>query len=121
MSVGVVRIDGAKMAKSAGNLVLVSELLAGYPAAAVRLLILDRRWEQGWDYEPAMLASAAARLERLHAAAGRPDRTFPGQAGAAGAVRAALAADLDVPAALAIAESEGGSAARTAGSLLGLW
>ena len=35
-----------------GNLVLVGELLDDYPAAAVRLLILDRRWDQDWDYEP---------------------------------------------------------------------
>jgi len=121
MSVGVVRISGMKMAKSTGNLVLVSDLLASYPAAAIRLLILDRRWEQDWDYDLAGLEASAARLERLHAAAGRPDRAGAGQGGAAGAVRAALADDLDVPGALGIAEAEGGSAARAAGSLLGLW
>ena len=33
----------------------------------------------------------------------------------------ALAADLDVPAALRIAEDSGGQAARVLGSLLGLW
>lgn len=37
------------------------------------------------------------------------------------AVRAALASDLDVPAALRIAEESGGQAARVLGSLLGLW
>jgi hypothetical protein len=36
-------------------------------------------------------------------------------------VRAALASDLDVPAALGIAEENGGQAARVLGSLLGLW
>ncbi len=126
MSVGVVRVSGMKMAKSTGNLVLVSDLLASYPAAAIRLLILDRRWDQDWDYEAAGLEAAAARLERLHAAAGRPDRAGSGQGavpgqGAVAAVRAALADDLDVPAALRIAEAEGGSAARAVGSLLGLW
>src|SRR6185437_6197223 len=34
---GVVRVAGAKMAKSTGNLVLVSDLLKEYSAAAVRL------------------------------------------------------------------------------------
>lgn len=121
MSVGVVRVSGAKMAKSAGNLVLVSDLLASYPAAAIRLLILNRRWEQDWDYDQSGLEAAAARLERLHAAAGRADRAGPEQGGAAAAVRAALADDLDVPAVLGIAEAEGGSAARAVGSLLGLW
>ena len=122
LEAGVVRVAGAKMAKSAGNLVLVSELLRDYPAAAVRLLILDRRWDQDWDYEQAGLDAAAARLERLQAAAGRPDRAAAGNDGAAvAAVRAALASDLDVPAALRIAEDDGGQAARVLGSLLGLW
>ena len=122
MNAGVVRVAGAKMAKSAGNLVLVQEVLAGYPAAAVRLLILDRRWDQDWDYSYAGLETAAARLERLQSAAGRPDRAAAGHEGsAAAAVRAALADDLDVPGALRIAEEAGGSAARGAGSLLGLW
>jgi cysteinyl-tRNA synthetase len=122
LNAGVVRIAGAKMAKSAGNLVLVSELLADHPASAVRLLILDRQWDQDWDCDRAALDAAAARLERLSAAAGRPDRGVAGNGGAAvAAVRAALASNLDVPAALRIAEDAGGQAARVLGSLLGLW
>jgi cysteinyl-tRNA synthetase len=119
LNAGVVRVAGAKMAKSAGNLVLVSELLKEYAAAAVRLLILDRRWDEDWDFSLAGLDAAGARLERLHAAAGRPERGGGGAAVAA--VRAALASDLDVPIALRIAEDEGGHAARSLGSLLGLW
>ena len=122
LNVGVVRVAGAKMAKSAGNLVLVRKILEGYPAAAVRLLILDRRWDQDWDYARTGLDAAAGRLERLQSAAGRPDRAAAGHGdSAAAAVRAALADDLDVPGALRIAEEAGGSAARGAGSLLGLW
>lgn len=115
---GVVRVAGAKMAKSAGNLVLVGDLLKEHSAAAVRLLILDRRWDQDWDFSPVALDAAAARLERLQAAAGRP-----GGSGdtAVAATRQALASDLDVPAALGIAESEGAQAARSLGALLGLW
>jgi cysteinyl-tRNA synthetase len=122
LNAGVVGVSGSKMAKSTGNLVLVGELLTSYPAAAIRMLILDRRWEQDWDYDPADLAAAAARLERLAAAAGRPGHTVAGHRDtAAAAVSAALASDLDVPAALRIAEDEGGQAARTLGSLLALW
>jgi cysteinyl-tRNA synthetase len=108
------------MAKSAGNLVLVSDLLGSYPAGAVRLLILDRRWDQDWDYNHTSLDEAAVRLERLQSEAGRPNRAAAGS-GAVAAVRAALASDLDVPAALRIAEDHGGQAARVLGSLLGLW
>ena len=121
LNAGVVRVAGAKMAKSAGNLVLVSELLKEYSAAAVRLLILDRRWDQDWDFSQAGLDEAAGRLERLHAAAGRPERAAGGGGTAVAGMRAALANDLDVPTALRIAEEEGGQAARSLGTLLGLW
>jgi cysteinyl-tRNA synthetase len=117
LNVGVVKVSGAKMAKSTGNLVLVSDVLDRHPAAAVRLLILDRPWAEEWDYEPAALAAAAQRLELLQIAAGRPENS----AAAVAAVRAALADNLNVPAALAIAEEAGGQAARVLGSLLGLW
>jgi L-cysteine:1D-myo-inositol 2-amino-2-deoxy-alpha-D-glucopyranoside ligase len=122
LNAGVVRVAGAKMAKSAGNLVLVSELLKEHSAAAVRLLILDRRWDQDWDFSQAGLDEADTRLERLHSAAGRPERAVGGDGGTAvAAMRAALADDLDVPTALRIAEEEGGQAARSLGTLLGLW
>ncbi len=118
MHVGTVRVGGVKMAKSAGNLVLVSEVLDTHPAAALRLLIVDRPWGLPWDYRPVGLDAAAARLERLYAAAahGVGDDRSP----AAGAVTEALLSDLDVPRALAVAEEAGGSAARLALSVLGL-
>ena len=117
----VVTIGGAKMAKSAGNLVLVKDLLASYPVAAIRMLILDRRWAADWDYHPRDLEHAAARVERLSAAAGRPSRGAPGSDDAVrGAIRSALARDLDVPTALEVAEDAGGRAATELGGFLGL-
>jgi cysteinyl-tRNA synthetase len=113
---GVVTVDGHKMAKSAGNLVLVADLLERWPAAAVRLLVIDRPWAQSWNYSAAAVDAAAARLERLYAAAGRPGDA----ADATAEVARALLADLDVPAALAVAEQEGGAAARLVVSVLGL-
>ncbi|MGH4016031.1 MAG: cysteine--tRNA ligase [Pseudonocardiaceae bacterium] len=114
--VGAVTVDGAKMAKSTGNLVLVSEVLADHPAPVVRLLILDRPWRQSWDFHPATLDTAASRLERLYLAAGKP-QTSPA---AADAVTATLVDDLDVPTALAIGEEAGGEAARLVLHLLAL-
>jgi cysteinyl-tRNA synthetase len=116
LHVGTVRVDGQKMAKSAGNLLLVGELLETHPAAAVRLLLLDRPWASAWDIEPGALDAAAARLERLYAAAARHGRGVA----AADAVMERLLDDLDVPGALAVAEDEGGEAARAALAVLGL-
>ncbi len=115
MHVGTVRINGEKMAKSTGNLVLVEDLLAQHRAAAVRLLILDRPWAGDWDYSPADLMAAEGRLDALYAAAGRRGD----EAGEAEIMRALLD-DLDVPRALGVAMESGGSAARTAVHVLGL-
>ena len=114
---GVVTIDGAKMAKSAGNLVLLDDLLAAHPAGAVRLMILDRPWAQGWDYRPALLAAATARLETLYQAAAR---NVPDDPAAVDELRGLLATDLNVPAALDLAAEAGGATARTLASVLGL-
>jgi cysteinyl-tRNA synthetase len=123
--VGVVRLDGEKMAKSTGNLVLVSDVLADHPAAALRLCLVDRAWAADWDYSVAELAGATRRLERLYRAAGSGGPGPGGRAGsaqqeAAAAITAALCDDLDVPAALGIAEEAGGPAARGLIATLGL-
>lgn len=108
LPVGTVCLDGQKMAKSTGNLTLVQDLVGDHPAAAVRLLLLSRPWGTAWDFHVQDLAAAAGRLDRLYAAAGRPDSSDA----AVEAVLAALLSDLDVPAALDVAEAEGGAAAR---------
>lgn len=114
---GTVTIDGAKMAKSAGNLVLLDKLLAEHPAAAVRLMILDRPWAQPWEYRPALLGDAAQRLDQLYAAAGRPAAAGHG---AVAEMSRLLATDLDIPAALDLAIEAGGDAARTLTQVLAL-
>lgn len=116
LHVGIVSINGAKMAKSAGNLVLVSDLVARFPAAAVRLLLLERDLADDWSYRPEELEAAAGRLERLYAAMARP----AGSEAASEAALAALLDDLNVSRALAIAEEHGGAAARTVATVLGL-
>jgi cysteinyl-tRNA synthetase len=106
--VGTVRLDGIKMAKSTGNLVLVSDLLHSASGAAVRLMLLDRRWNEAWDYQPDALRDAARLLEDLYEAGG----TRGSSAAAVPAVRAALLDDLDVASAVRIAVEAGGEAAR---------
>ena len=117
LHVGVVTVDGVKMAKSVGNLVLVGDLLADHTAAALRLMILDRPWAEDWDYSVALLAAADARLADLYRAAGRTRGTS--QHGA-DEVRRLLAADLNVPAALDVAIETGGAPARLLMAALGL-
>jgi cysteinyl-tRNA synthetase len=108
LAIGTVMIDGEKMAKSTGNLVLVSDLLKEHSPAAVRLLLLDRGWRDAWEFRPKDLVASAGRLERLYSAAGGPTASHA----AADAVSAALLRDLDVPTALDVAEEAGGAAAR---------
>ncbi len=112
LHVGTVRYQGSKMAKSTGNLVLVRDLLGQVPGAVIRLLLLNRRWSESWEYDEAALAAAAQSLEDLHAAAGRTASS------GRDAVLAALLDDLDVPAAMAIALAEGGDAARLLADVL---
>ena len=116
MRAGVVGVDGVKMAKSTGNLVLIEDLLRATRPAAIRLLCLNRPWAQPWEYPPPDLDAAAATVEDLYAASARPDNGASGQA----AVPAALLDDLDVPTALSIALEDGGQAARTLVEILAL-
>jgi cysteinyl-tRNA synthetase len=111
---GTVSIDGAKMAKSAGNLVLVDDLLRDYPPAAIRLMCLNRPWSQPWSYSRDELEAAATTLDELYSAAAKPSQT------GSALVPAALLDDLDVPQAVKVAMLEGGQAARTLIELLAL-
>ena len=115
MRAGIVSINGAKMAKSSGNLVLVEDLLREHSPGAIRLLLLNRHWADDWEFSPAALDEAEALLDRIYAAA-----ALPGMAPGAAAVPAALLDDLDVPRALAIALEDGGQAARTLIEILAL-
>lgn len=84
LHVGMVCRDGVKMAKSTGNLVLVSDLIHDHAAPAVRLMLLTEPWADEWDYTPGDLDRAAADLDRLHqaaAAAARPPRPGGGDPG----------------------------------------
>ncbi|CAL9397289.1 L-cysteine:1D-myo-inositol 2-amino-2-deoxy-alpha-D-glucopyranoside ligase [Streptomyces sp. enrichment culture] len=97
---GMVALNGEKMSKSKGNLVFVSALRrAGVDPAAIRLALLSHHYRDDWEWTDAVLAEAEARLARWRAAVSRPDG-LPADA-LVEEVRAALADDLDAPAALA--------------------
>ncbi|TIC88306.1 cysteine--tRNA ligase [Nocardioides sp. GY 10113] len=114
LHVGEVRIDGEKMAKSTGNLVLVDDLLRDVAPATLRLHLLHRRYADAWDFDADGLAATQDLLDALYAAASKPG------AGDPVAVDDALRADLDVPAAVAAALEQGGESARRLISVLRL-
>lgn len=116
MHVGTVHVDGAKMAKSTGNLVLVNDILQIHRASALRWLIVNRAWADSWEYSAALLDEAEHDVDALFAAAGRPMASQ----GATDAINAALLNDLDVPTAAGIALEAGGDAARTLLAVLGI-
>jgi len=107
--VGVVNVEGAKMAKSTGNLVLVADLLSEHSPAAIRMLVLDRAWNEPWNFEPAAFQHAHDRLDRLRVAAARPSTSATNHANVE--TRRALRSDLDIPRAIDIAVEAGGDAA----------
>jgi cysteinyl-tRNA synthetase len=62
------RLGGAKMAKSTGNISRVVELLdAGVSPRALRYALISVHYPQGLEYTPASLDAAAAAIERLDA------------------------------------------------------
>ena len=96
---GMVGLDGEKMSKSKGNLVLVSKLrAAGEEPAAIRLAILAHHYRTDWSWTDAGFAEAKARLEEW-----RNALTMAPQGSAAALIaemRAQLADDLNAPGAL---------------------
>jgi L-cysteine:1D-myo-inositol 2-amino-2-deoxy-alpha-D-glucopyranoside ligase len=97
---GMVGLDGEKMSKSKGNLVLVSKMrAAGEEPAAIRLAILAHHYRSDWSWTEDGFSDAKERLERWRRAlAVAPDGSA---ATLLEEMRAALAADLDAPTALA--------------------
>jgi cysteinyl-tRNA synthetase len=106
------RLGGAKMAKSSGNISRVVDLLeAGISPRAIRYALISAHYRQGLEYGDASLSAAAAAIERLDAvlaaleryAEARPDDSTLADLldGTRGRFEAALDDDLNVSAALA--------------------
>ena len=67
--VGMLGYEGEKMSKSLGNMVFAKDLLARYPADAVRLALYSHHYREPWEYTDAAIERAAAQAARLRAAA----------------------------------------------------
>jgi cysteinyl-tRNA synthetase len=61
----MVRIEGRKMSKSEGNGIDLFDMLNDYPADAVRLFLLSKRYRRPMDFSFRAIHAAVAQLERL--------------------------------------------------------
>jgi L-cysteine:1D-myo-inositol 2-amino-2-deoxy-alpha-D-glucopyranoside ligase len=96
---GMIGLDGEKMSKSRGNLVLVSKLRgANVDPMAIRLALLDGHYRSDREWTGGRLPAAEARLQRWRAATALP--AAPSAEGLLAAVRGALVDDLDTITAL---------------------
>lgn len=108
--VELVSYEGAKMSKSKGNLVKVSELRnTGVEPMAIRLVLLAQHYRTAWEYTPDLLEQAQRRLRHwtraLSGNGGPPWRDALAQ------LRERLADDLDSAGALRVMDDWAAAAA----------
>jgi L-cysteine:1D-myo-inositol 2-amino-2-deoxy-alpha-D-glucopyranoside ligase len=105
---GMVGLDGEKMSKSKGNLVFVSALRgSGVDPMAIRLALLAHHYRDNWEWSDELLVSAQDRLSRWREAVRLPAGLNADEVLVQ--LRAALAQDLDAPAALAAVDAWAGA------------
>ena len=100
---GFVTIEGQKMSKSLGNVLLVRDLLNDAPGEAIRFALLSAHYRQPLDWSSEGLAQARRSLDRLYGVL-RDLNDTPETSRASGildAFEAALEDDLNFPKAIA--------------------
>ena len=96
----MVGLNGAKMSKSAGNLVLISTLReSGVDPMAIRLTLLAHHYRTPWEWTDQVLVDAQQRLSTWRA--GLSGNGGPSADETIARIRECLADDLDTPGALA--------------------
>jgi L-cysteine:1D-myo-inositol 2-amino-2-deoxy-alpha-D-glucopyranoside ligase len=101
---GMIGLNGEKMSKSRGNLVFVSRLRGdGVDPMALRLGLLSGHYRSDRQWTDDTLKTGQQRLSQWREAASAA--RGPSGVDVLGAVRAALAADLDAPRALAVVDT----------------
>ncbi len=106
---GLIGLDGEKMSKSKGNLVLVSKLRkSGVDPAAIRLGLFAGHYRQDRMWTDEVLAEAVARVDRWRSATALA--SGPAAEDTIARLRLHLADDLDTPKALAALDNWVGQA-----------
>ncbi len=114
----MVGLDGEKMSKSKGNLVLVSKLRrSGVDPMALRLALLAHHYRTPWEWTDQILVDAQRRLETWRA--GLSGNGGPSADRAIARIRECLANDLDAPGALAAVDEWARESLERGGSELG--
>ena len=98
---GMIGLEGVKMSKSLGNLVFVHKLVeAGEDPSAIRLGVFSGHYRDERDWSDEVLDAAKRRLAAWREALAQPG-SMAGAEEVVAKLRAAIANDLDTPAALA--------------------
>lgn len=101
---GAMKLGGAKMSKSDGNMIFVRDALQRVSAEALRLYLLDVHYRRAFDHDEARLARASRRAERLAKDLGRGRAALGADRASRGVMRL-LETDLDTPRAIRALES----------------
>jgi L-cysteine:1D-myo-inositol 2-amino-2-deoxy-alpha-D-glucopyranoside ligase len=101
----MIQLDGVKMSKSLGNLVMVDELLERWSPDALRAYLASHHYREAWNHDPSDIARAQELLEELSAALsiGGGSGSSLDPSGLESAFLRTMEDDLDTPRALAAA------------------
>lgn len=69
---GEVHYRGAKMSKSKGNLIMVSDLFKKYSPNTIRWLLLSHYWNKNWEYQEKDLIQAQKKVEIIESVIASP-------------------------------------------------
>jgi L-cysteine:1D-myo-inositol 2-amino-2-deoxy-alpha-D-glucopyranoside ligase len=65
LHMAMVELDGEKMSKSLGNLIMIRDLLEDHAADAIRFYLADHHYREAWEHDAATLRAATAVVEQL--------------------------------------------------------
>ena len=65
---GFVTVEGEKMSKSIGNVILVKDLINQYDGEVIRLALLSSHYRQSFDWNPKIIHQAQVLLDKLYKA-----------------------------------------------------
>jgi cysteinyl-tRNA synthetase len=109
---GFLDMAGEKMSKSLGNVIIPHELLQHVPGEAVRWALLSAHYRQPLDWTPELVEQSRRSLARLYGALHRSAELTTREAAPPAEFMAALADDLNTPAASAVLFSLAGEIER---------